>query len=100
MAKFKVKYKEVTFDNKYVPKEVIVEADDEVSARKRALKDKGYDGIRRPRVFITDIQEVVEEDGCGATQTGNIAGPTSIFGTSGNKVDDVYLDLLNLEDYK
>ena len=90
MAKYEIKYKEI--------KECMVEADTEQNAKNNFFKQhNGYDGIRRPRIWIEDIKEVVEED---ATQSGGIVGGVSIFGEPVNKVDDAYMELLNLEDYK
>lgn len=100
MAKFKIKYKEVIgMSSKYEHKECVVEAETEKKAKDRFFDHhKGYDGIRRPRIWIEDVEEIIEED---ATQAGGITGPTSLFGSgTGNKVDDVYMELLNLEDYK
>ena len=100
MAKFKIKYKEIEgISSKYIHKECVVEAMTESKAKDVFFEQhNGYDGIRRPRIWVEDVEEIMEED---ATQTGNIAGPTSIFGSkSDNKVDDVYMELLNLEDYK
>lgn len=100
MAKYEIKYKEIIgMSNKYKEKVTIIEAENEKEAKDKLFSSiNSYDGYRRPRVWVLDIKELVEED---ATQAGNIAGPTSIFGSkSGNKVDDVYMELLNLEDYK
>ena len=103
MAKFKIVYKQIdNIKKSYVNKETIVEADDEVSAKDKFLDRMnkiglGYDGVRRPRLFIQSIKEIVEED--GATQAGNISGPTSLFGAPTKEVSDVYKELLNLEDY-
>ena len=101
MAKFEIRYKEIVDKtNQYKEKTAVVIADDEKKAKERFFDGfalRGYDGIRRPRIWILDIKEMIEED---ATQAGGIAGPTSIFGSVDNKVDDVYMELLNLEDYK
>lgn len=102
MAKFEIKYKEIIgMTDKYQEKTAMVIADNEKKAKERFFDGfalRGYDGVRRPRIWLLDIKEIVEED---ATQAGGITGPTSIFGSgTGNKVDDVYMELLNLEDYK
>ena len=102
MAKYEIKYKEIIGNtNKYQEKTSMLIADNEKEAKERFFDGfalRGYDGIRRPRIWILDIKEIVEED---ATQAGGIVGPTSIFGSkSNNNVDDVYMQLLNLDDYK
>ena len=101
MAKFEIKYKEVIgMTNKYQEKTMIVTANNADNAKERFFDNialGGYDGYRRPRIWILNIKEIVEEE---ATQSGNISGPTTIFGSSGNDVDDVYLDMLNLNDYE
>lgn len=103
MAKFKIVYKQIDSIKKaYINKEITLDADDVASAKDKFLDRMnkiglGYDGVRRPRLFIQSIKEIVEED--GATQASNISGPTSLFGTPTREVSDVYKELLNLEDY-
>ena len=100
MVKFEIRYKEIIGKtNKYQEKTATIEAESEKEAKDKLFSSiKSYDGYRRPRVWILDVKEIVEED---ATQSGGIVGPTSIFGSKpNNKVDDVYMELLNLDDYE
>ena len=101
MAKYEIKYKEVIgMTRDYQEKTAVVIADDEKKAKERFFDGfamRGYDGYRRPRIWILDIKEIIEED---ATQAGGIVGSVSIFGEPTNGVDDAYMELLNLEDYK
>lgn len=100
MARYEIKYREIIgSSNKYKEKVTIIEAENEMEAKDKLFSSiNSYDGYRRPRVWVLDIKELVEED---ATQAGGITGPTSLFGSgTSNKVDGVYMELLNLEDYK
>lgn len=101
MAKYEIKYKEIVgMSNEYMEKTAMVIADNEAKAKERFFDGfalRGYDGIRRPRIWILDIKEIVEED---VSQAGGIVGGVSIFGEPTNGVDDAYMELLNLEDYK